>query len=298
MTWNSARLLKVAGLGVGILGSIALFVIITPVVSGQTVTRQGGLSLADWKQQIVGGTSVGVGVRDVDEADIKREKLQGGMGAVVEDVHSDSPAAKAGMKAGDIIVSFDGERVRSARHFERLVTETPAGRTVEATVMRAGSRVNLKLIVATVDPWEPLKTYGYALKPEAWTMAMKPEAWTIKPEAWTTTMPKLEAFYSSNLGPQFGFYGRSRLGVGVQNLTEQLGEYFGTAQGALVTAVDDNTPAKVAGLKAGDVITKINGEAVRDTADLRRKLSAAKGETTITVMRDRKELTLKAKIED
>jgi len=291
MTWNSARLLKVAGLGAGLLGSIALFVIVTPVVSGQTVTRQGGLSLADWKQQIVGGTSVGVGVRDVDEADIKREKLQGSMGAVVEDVHADSAAAKAGMKAGDIIVSFDGERVRSARHFERLVTETPAGRTVDATVMRDGSRVNLKLTVATVNPFDPLKFYTYSFKGQ-------PENWTMKPEAWTLSMPKMDGFYTGNLGPQFGLYGRSRLGVGVQNLTDQLGEYFGTSQGALVTAVDDNTPAKVAGLKAGDVITRINGEAVRDSADLRRKLSAAKGETTITVMRDRKELTLKAKIED
>lgn len=285
MTSNSARLLKLAGLGVGILGAIALLVIVTPVVFGQTVTTKGNL-LADWKQGLIGGTSVGVGVRDVDEADVKREKLQGSTGAVVEDVHSDSSAAKAGMKAGDIIVSFDGERVRSARHFERLVTETPAGRTVDATVMRDGSRVNLKLTVETVNPF-----YSYSLKGQ-------PERWALKPEAWTMSMPKMETFYSGNLGPQLGFFGRSRLGVGVQNLTEQLGEYFGTSQGALVTAVDDGTPAKTAGLKAGDVITKINGETVRDQADLRRKLGAAKGETTITVMRDRKELTLKAKIED
>jgi serine protease Do len=288
MTWNSARLLKLAGLGVGILGSIALFVIVAPVVSGQTVTTRS--PLAEWKQSLVGGTTVGVGVRDVDEADVKREKLQASTGAVVEDVHSDSAAAKAGMKAGDIIVSFDGERVRSARHFERLVTETPGGRTVDVSVMRAGSRVNLKLTVDTVNPLDPLKFYTYSFKGQ-------PEAWTLKPEAWAMSMPKLESFYQG-MSPQLGFWGRGRLGVGVQNLTEQLGEYFGTSQGALVTAVDDGTPAKVAGLKAGDVITKINGETVRDEADLRRKLGAAKGETTITVMRERKELTLKAKIED
>ena len=172
MTWNSARLLKLAGLGAGILGAVALFVIfvrLVPVVSGQTVTKKS--PLAEWKQAVVGGMSVGVGVRDVDEADVKREKLQGSMGAVVEDVHSDSPAAKAGMRAGDIIVAFDGERVRSARHFERLVSETPNGRTVDATVMRDGSKVNLKLTVATVNPWEPLKFYSYSLnQPGAWTM--------------------------------------------------------------------------------------------------------------------------------
>jgi serine protease Do len=289
MALNSTRLLKLAGLGVGILGTFALFVIfvrLVPVVHGQTVTTKRS-PLAEWKQQIVGGTSVGVGVRDVDEADVKREKLQSSTGAVIEDVHSDSPAAKAGMKAGDIIVAFDGERVRSARHFERLVTETPAGRTVEAVVLRAGSSVNLKLTVDTVDPYWPLKAYTYSFKTDR-----------FQPEAWTMAMPKLESFYSNNFGPQLGFWGRARLGVGVQNLTEQLGEYFGTSHGALVTAVDDGTPAKAAGLKAGDVITKVNGESVRDEADLRRKLNAAKGETTITVMRDRKELTLKAKIDD
>ncbi len=289
MTWNSARLLKLAGLGVGVLGTVALFVMLVrmvPVVYGQTVTTKRS-PLAEWKQQIVGGTSVGVGVRDVDEADVKREKLQSSIGAVIEDVHSDSPAAKAGMKAGDIIVAFDGERVRSARHFERLVTETPAGRTVEATVVRAGSRVNLKLTVEAHDPYMPLKAYT-----SGFTMDR------FQPEAWTMSMPKLERFYSNSFGPQLGFWGRGRLGVGVQNLTEQLGEYFGTSQGALVTAVDDGTPARTAGIKAGDVIIKVNGESVRDEADLRRKLSAAKGETTITVMRDRKELTLKAKIED
>ena len=284
MTWNSARLLKLAGLGVGILGTFAVFVMVVrfvPVVSGQTVTRRN--PLVDWKQGVIGGTSVGVDVRDVDEADVKREKLPGSMGAVVEDVRSDSAAARAGMKAGDVIVSFDGERVRSARHFERLVSETPGGRTVDASVMRDGSRVNLKVTVATVDPFEPLKSYTYT--------------WRNQPEAWTMSMPKLESFYYG-MSPQLSMFGRGRLGVGVQNLTEQLGEYFGTSQGALVTAVDDGTPAKAAGLKAGDVITKINGETVSDQVDLRRKLGAAKGETTITVMRDRKELTLKAKIED
>jgi S1-C subfamily serine protease len=162
------------------------------------------------------------------------------------------------------------------------VSETPGGRTVDATVMRSGSRVNLKVTVATVDPWEPTKfTYDFKLQPGAWTMSV----------------PKLEGFYYG-LSPQLSMFNRGRLGVGVQNLTEQLGEYFGTSQGALVTAVDEGTPAKTAGLKAGDVITKINGETVRDEADLRRKLGGAKGETTITVMRERKELTLKAKIED
>jgi len=279
MAWTSARLLKVAGVGVGILGTFALFVVVARAASGQAAQVYQRGPLVELKSQLAGGTAVGVEVRDVDEADVKREKLPGSMGAVVEDVRSDGAAAKAGMKAGDVIVSFDGERVRSARHFERLVSETPAGRTVDATVMRAGAKVNLKVTIQTVDAFEPLKGFAYRFK---------------EPGAWTVSTPKFYQQY--NLMP-FGMAGRARLGIGVQDLTEQLGEYFGTAQGALVTSVDDGTAAKAAGLKAGDVITKINGAAVRDSNDLRRKLAEASGETKITVMRDRKEITLTAKLE-
>jgi serine protease Do len=302
MAWNSARLLKVTGLGVGILGAIALFVIVAPLVYGQTkpnwlyearpdplaeiraqLHRAQDNPLVQWRHQLLGGSSVGIDVRDVDEADVKREKLPGPGGAVVEDVRSDSPGAKAGLKAGDVIVSFDGERVRSARHFDRLVTETPAGRTVDASVMRAGAKVNLKVTVDTVDPFEPLKQYSYRFD---------------RPEAFTMSMPRFDSFSYYGLGPRGMMLGRGRLGVGVQDLTEQLGEYFGTSQGALVTAVDEGTPAKTAGLKAGDVITKINGETVRNSTDLRRKLAETSGETKITIMRDRKEMTVTAKVSE
>jgi serine protease Do len=303
MASNSGRLLKLAGLGAGILGAIALFVIVAPLVYGQTrpkwlhedkpsalsefraqLHRVQNNPLVQWKHQILGGSSVGIDVRDVDEADVKREKLPGQGGAVVQDVRSDSPAAKAGIKAGDVIVSFDGERVRGARHFDRLVTETPAGRTVDATVMRAGAKVNLKVTVDTVDAFEPLKQYSYLFN---------------RPDAFTMSQPRWESFSQYGLGPRGMLAtGRARLGVGVQDLTEQLGEYFGTSQGALVTAVDEGTPAKSAGLKAGDVITRINGEIVRDTADLRRKLGDTSGETKITIVRDRKELTVTAKISE
>jgi len=281
MSWDNTRLLKAAGWGTAVLGAIALAVIATPVVWGQS----GEVRKSPFMQWMaLGGGGIGVELRDVDDADVKREKLPASTGAVVENVRAGGAAAKAGMKAGDVVVSFDGERVRSAKHLERLVSETPEGRTVDAAVMRDGARVNMKVTVDNAQSFkafeglDPLQRFSYTLN---------------RPDAFEITMPKLRGSYDLWLAP-----GRARLGVGVQDLTEQLGDYFGTPAGALVTAVDANTPAKAAGLKAGDVITKINGESVRDSNDLRRKLSAASGETTITVMRDRKEITLKTKIED
>jgi S1-C subfamily serine protease len=96
----------------------------------------------------------------------------------------------------------------------------------------------------------------------------------------------------------YSFFGRNRLGADVQELTGQLGEYFGASSGVLVTSVEDNTPGKTAGLKAGDVITKINGTTVSSPNELQRLLSTATGEVTITVVRDKREQTLKTKMED
>ena len=82
------------------------------------------------------GAQIGVSIRDFNDDELKAGKVT--TGVVIEDVEADSPAQKAGFKAGDIVVEFDGERVRSTRQFTRLVQETVAGRAVTAAVTRDG----------------------------------------------------------------------------------------------------------------------------------------------------------------
>jgi len=90
-----------------------------------------------------------------------------------------------------------------------------------------------------------------------------------------------------------------RLGVSVEELTSQLAGYFGAKDGVLVTSVADGSAASRAGLKAGDVITAINGQAVRSREDLLRGLREApdSDEVTIGIVRDKKDSTVKAKLE-
>src|SRR4051812_9218903 len=90
------------------------------------------------------GSQLGVSIRDLNDEDLKGSKNVT-TGVVIESVETDSPAQKAGFKNGDVVVEFDGERVRGTRQFTRLVQETPAGRQIQAVVIRDGQRSTLSV---------------------------------------------------------------------------------------------------------------------------------------------------------
>jgi serine protease Do len=289
------RLSRMALLAVGVACGLAVFVGLgRVVVRGQSAKTTPFLELT---RQLGGGSQIGVTVRDVEESDVKREKLPATAGAVVDEVRSESPASKAGVKAGDVIVAFDGENVRSARHFARLIDETPHGREVDATVVRAGERINMKVTPTATE------SFAFGLDRRDY----RDGSYVFSPRnPGLQNLDRLGNFYSGNLGDlqnrltarRFALLTPGPLGVDVQELTGQLAEYFGTTGGVLVTAVDDGTPGRTAGIRAGDVITKINGEAIRDANDLRRRLVDASGDTRVTLVRDRKEQTITIKLED
>src|SRR6186997_1397369 len=85
------------------------------------------------------GSQLGVMVSDVDGKATTA-------GVKIDEVNPDSPAEKAGIKAGDVVVEYDGEKVRSARQFTRLVQETPEGRAVAIALMRDGKRQTVNAI--------------------------------------------------------------------------------------------------------------------------------------------------------
>ncbi len=138
--WNTAAwtAASVTALGVAIMFG--------PVAYGQTRAVQ--VEPARRVFEFAGGGSwIGASVRDLTDEDVSKFKLPAPGGAIVDEVTRDSPAATAGLKTGDVIVEFDGEKVRGTRHLTRLIQETPAGRKVQVSVMRDGQRVPL-----TVQP--------------------------------------------------------------------------------------------------------------------------------------------------
>jgi len=221
------------------------------------------------------GTGIGVRVADRDGS------------VVVEDVEPDSPAAKAGLKASDVVLEFDGERVRSARQFARLVQETPAGRTVKAAVRRDGQRRDVDI---TPDD----RRSDFTVSGD-WGNSMRDLGRDLGRLG--DRMPFNFNFDFDMPGMLSGVSGR-RMGVTVQELTPQLSDYFGAKNGILVTGVNEGSPAAKAGLKAGDVITSVNGSRISSRADLVRGLrDATSDDITIGIVRDKKESSVKATIE-
>src|SRR5262245_56573208 len=132
------------------LGVVAL--ITAGVATGSTVRAQddGKVRKLDRRVEVVrwGGGKLGVRLEDVDKEDVARLKLSAERGAVVKSVSADTPAEKAGLQEGDVIVRFEGETVQSALQLARLVRETPGGRTVAIEVSRNGAIQKLSATLA------------------------------------------------------------------------------------------------------------------------------------------------------
>lgn len=237
---------------------------------------------------VLDGRGAQLGVR---VSDVAATAATGGVR--VEEVNEDSPAEKAGLREGDVVVEYDGERVRSARQFTRLVQETPDGRTVKVAVLRNGQK---QIMDATPEAGRATWDYGFdddrirrELERSLRDLPREPFEFRFDdrgPRSFEYRLPE-------RVMPFMG--SRGRLGVTVQSLTADLEEYFGAQNGGvLVSSVARDSAAEKAGMKAGDVITSINGNRVSDSGDLMRELGEATGDVTIVVLRDKNEMTLTA----
>ena len=226
---------------------------------------------------------LGVTLKDVTAEKAHDLKLPGEYGALVESVDEDSPAAKAGLQKGDVIVEFAGERVRSTAQLRRLIRETPAGRTVSLQVIRDGQARTLSAKLRS-------RTNEFHFQvPEIHIPEMN-----INPNF---VEPSFRGF-----GFQFDG-GRPSLGISGDELTTQLASYFGVKQGkgVLVREVVVGSAAAKAGLKAGDVIVAVDGKSVATVAELRKALEIKSGEEKrkldLTVVRDHREQTVPVELE-
>jgi serine protease Do len=274
-----------------VLAGLTVAAVSVSTVSAQT--RPGPQTQQSERIQMPRGSRVsmiGVRMSDVSADQVKTYKLSKAEGAVVEAVNPNSPAATAGLRVKDVIVEFDGERVRSASHLTRLVTETPVGREVTVAVMRDGQRVTLRIKPEANDNWFDPRFTG---------MIDQEQIREYAEQAGRAAREMRRNLPDMMEGMREGMSTRGRLGVSIQEVTPQLAEYFGVKSGVLVASVAADSPAAKAGLKAGDVITAVDGKAITSPNELLRALPAGSdsGDVTLTIVRDRKEMAVKATLE-
>lgn len=223
-----------------------------------------------------GGSYLGVGVKEIDSDHARALNLREEYGVEVTKIEPDSPADKAGLKEGDVVLEYNGQRVEGIEQFVRLVRETPAGRNVKMTLHRGGS----SLVVS------------------ATTALRKSTAFQFSPEDFQH-IPKIASL--PDMPRAFMSWRSSILGVEAESLESQLAEFFGVKQGVLVRSVLKDSAAEKAGLKAGDVITKVEDNKVatpREVSSAVRSLKAAKKAIPLTIIRERREMTLTVNLED
>jgi serine protease Do len=227
--------------------------------------RNGGL--------VSGGTYLGVNLAEIGADRARELKLKETYGVEITRVEESSPAEKAGLKSGDVVLEYNGQRVEGMEQFGRLVRETPPGREVKLLIGRNGAT---QAITATVQ--------------------------TRKIKGFTTVMPNIEMpeIHMPDMPQIFTTWRSPVLGVEAESLGSQLAAYFGVKEGVLVRSVVKETAADKAGIKAGDVITKVDGSTVTTPSELVSAVRAASSKKSFPVdlTRDHRETTLTVTIED
>jgi membrane-associated protease RseP (regulator of RpoE activity) len=264
--------------------------ILAPVVTGQTPKAPAPGEPRTFSFSWDGdGGYLGVQTEEVTRENLGKYNLREVRGVAVAKVVEGSPAAAAGLQDGDVIVKINGEDITSGRKLTRLVSEISPDHTAQLTVVRGGSEREINVTVGK----RPMPTFAEgSFFPEGlkdFDLKM-PEL-----EKFEFKMPELEKLkdlekfkWESRPGEPmvWSFSNRRQIGVGLTPLTKQLSDHFGVTNGALINNVREDSPAAKAGLKAGDVITEIDGKAVKGELDVVRAIGEKKeGEVTVTFVR-------------
>lgn len=180
---------------------------------------------------------LGVVIREMTPSMQEEFELGNRFGLLVTEVVPNSPADDAGLQEDDVILEFNGTPVKMANAFSRMVRQTEPGKEVKLTIWRDGKEQTLTV---TVEKYK-------------------------RPRR-----PRVMAFDGLDEDAVVVMMGRPWLGVRVQDLNEDLAAYFKVKPhtGVLVLEVLEDSPAEAAGIKAGDIITKLDDKAIKDRETL------------------------------
>ena len=224
------------------------------------------------------GAYLGVDITDVSTERLSALKLKDERGVEVTMVDQDAPAGKAGLKEHDVILTMNGSNVDSGAQLRRMIRETPPGRVVTFGLSRDGQPVSIKVQLAD------------RRKSVAWGPRGKDFKFVVPPVPPMPPMPDFDVPVSVVV-----VHSSMRSGLMVENITPQLGEFFGvkSGRGVLIRSVEKGSRAEKSGFRAGDIIVRVNDQAVQDTSDFSHALRSGSSNTvTVGIIRDKKEQNL------
>jgi len=276
--------------------AVLILPIFTAVTSGGQLCSQEPFSEAFGysSEDSGGGSYLGVDTRDVTSDRLSVLKLKEEHGVEVTLVDQDAPAGKAGVKEHDVILSINGNQVEGVEQLRRMIREIPPGRIVNLGISRDGQSLTLKAQLA-----DRKRTFAIAGKGFSFAMPAMPAMPAI---------PAMPAMPATPYVPEMDLpvsvvvvHSSARSGLMVENLTPQLGDFFGAknGKGVLVRSVEKGSRAEQAGFRAGDVIVKVNGESISDSGDFTHAIHGRKNNAvTVSIIRERKEQNLTLTVPD
>ncbi|RBP18261.1 serine protease Do [Roseiarcus fermentans] len=187
---------------------------------------------------------LGVRIQPVDDTIAESLNLGTARGALVAGVDDQGPAKPAGLKAGDVIVRFDGKEIKESRDLPRIVAGEPVGKAVDVVVVRNGQEVTKSVTLGRLEDGEKTAEAASAEDPTAETNVVQ-----------------------------------KALGMEFSGITDDVRKSFKikeSVKGVVVTSVEQGSPAAERGLRPGDVIEEVNHQAVEKPADLTKALADAK----------------------
>jgi len=191
---------------------------------------------------------LGVRIQTVTDEMAEALKLGKARGALVAGVTDDGPAAKVGIKPGDVIVSFDGKDVADMKALPRIVADTPIGKSAPVTVIRDGQPKQLQVVVGRLEDAEK-----------------------------TAAAEQEKDNGGGKAAPTKGKQSQT-LGLTLTSITSELHQRYGipaNVTGVLITAVDPKSSAADKGIRPGDIITEVAQEKVSKPEEVVAKVQKA-----------------------
>lgn len=186
---------------------------------------------------------LGVNMQDIDRNLAEAYKLPKPEGALITEVKPNSPAAKAGLKAGDVVLKFNGAPISRTFELLNFLNRTLPNQTIQLEVLRDDSRRTISATLTTAPDDTPAKSNSPVAKEQR--------------------------------GPI--------LGVAIRNLSEAELSRLGIKGGVLIQSVKAGGLAAQSRILAGDIITQINGRAIKDSEGFIDRVSELKNNTVARV---------------